>query len=44
MQDKKTNKNPYRNFGKMVTEFSSNWKTIKETSNKKNKIIKDLLK
>ena len=44
MQNKNTNKNPYRNFGTMVKEFTSNWKKIKETSNKKNKIIKDLLK
>ena len=44
MQNKKPKKNPYKNFGTMVKEFGSNWKTIKETSNKKNKIIKDLLK
>ena len=29
------NKNSYKNFGKMVKEFGSNWKKIKDAANKK---------
>ena len=42
MQNK--TKNSYKNFGSMVKEFGSNWTKIKNTSNKKNKILKELLK
>ena len=41
MQNK--TKNGYKKFGSMVKEFGSNFKTIKETSNKKNKLLKELL-
>ena len=30
-------KNSYKNFGKMVKEFGSNWKKIKEAAKKKQK-------
>ena len=36
---KKKTKNSYKNFGKMVKDFGSNWKKIKDTANKKQKIL-----
>jgi hypothetical protein len=35
--DKKT-KNSYKDFGNMVKEFGSNWKKIKDTAKKKQKL------
>ena len=35
--DKKT-KNSYKDFGNMVKEFGSNWKKIKDTAKKKQKM------
>ena len=35
----KKTKNSYKNFGKMVKYFGSNWKKIKDTANKKQKIL-----
>tara|TARA_A100001388_G_scaffold227384_1_gene178731 strand:- start:15350 stop:15475 length:126 start_codon:yes stop_codon:yes gene_type:complete len=32
-------KNSYKNFGNMVKEFGSNWKKIKDTAKKKQKIL-----
>ena len=37
--NEKTNKNSYKKFGKIVSEFSSNWKKIKDTAKKKQKIL-----
>ena len=34
MNKKNTTKNSYKNFGKMVSEFGSNWKKIKDTAKK----------
>mgnify|MGYP003127499391 CR=1 FL=1 len=36
---KKQTKNSYKNFGNMVKEFGSNWKKIKDTAKKKQKIL-----
>ena len=35
---KKQTKNSYKKFGKIVSEFSSNWKKIKEAAKKKQKL------
>ena len=35
---KKQTKNSYKKFGKIVSEFSSNWKKIKDTAKKKQKM------
>ena len=34
-----TKKNAAKEFGKMVAEFGSNWKKIKDTAKKKQKIL-----
>ena len=34
-----TKKDTAKNFGKMVAEFGSNWKKIKDTAKKKQKIL-----
>ena len=41
MADKKSKTN---NFGTMVAEFGKNWKTITDTSTKRNKAIKEAMK
>ena len=33
------NKKAAKDFGKMVKDFGSNWKKIKDTANKKQKIL-----
>jgi|TARA_B100002019_G_scaffold43045_1_gene36084 hypothetical protein len=35
----KQTKNSYKNFGNMAKEFGSNWKKIKDTAKKKQKIL-----
>ena len=39
MNKKQPTKNSYKNFGKMVSEFGSNWKKIKDTAKKKQKML-----
>ena len=39
---KKQTKNSYKKFGKIVSEFSSNWKKIKDTAKKKQKALDQL--
>tara|TARA_R100000353_G_scaffold129128_1_gene91749 strand:+ start:920 stop:1048 length:129 start_codon:yes stop_codon:yes gene_type:complete len=41
MANKKT-KNSYKDFGNMVKNFGSNWKKIKDTASKKQKILDQL--
>ena len=38
----KKTKNSYKNFGKMVKDFGSNWKKIKDTAKKKQKALDQL--
>ena len=35
----KKTKNSYKNFGKMVKDFGSNWKKIKDAAKKKQKML-----
>tara|TARA_R100001443_G_scaffold89807_1_gene96335 strand:- start:54 stop:173 length:120 start_codon:yes stop_codon:yes gene_type:complete len=37
-----TKKNTAKDFGKMVKDFGSNWKKIKETAKKKQQILDQL--
>ena len=39
MNKKQPTKNSYKNFGKMVSEFGSNWNKIKDTAKKKQKML-----